>query len=163
MSLELIKKTKTFNEITHEGLRKLLLDLLEDKSNLDDVARKTDAVMKVVMHMLTDGGQYKEGNTRTWIDILAVSAFCYFAYFNVKHEASSLYHIRDYVIMHKDETGSIYDCTPNILEALCETVECSRGCRTKVRKCMPAPNSPQQVLGDVIWYTEKFPYEKNRN
>lgn len=155
--IELIKKSKAFKEMTHEGLQKLVIDLLDDKNNLDDVACQTDVVMKIVMNMITDGGQYKEGSPRVWVDILAAAAFCYFAYFNKKHEVSSLYQVRDYVVMHEDENGTIYSCTPNILEALCETVECSRGCRTKVRKCFPAPNSPQQVLGDVIWYTERFP------
>ena len=152
-----IKKSKSFNEIQHEGIKKLILDLLKGKEQLNELAKKTDTVMNVVMQMITDGGQYKEGNPRTWVDILVAAAFCYFAYFDKNQEVSSLYRVRDYIVAHEDEDGCIDGCTPNILEALCETVECSRGCRTKVRKCVPAPNSPQQVLGDVIWYVENFP------
>lgn len=154
---EPIKESKCFNEIEYKGLQDLILDLTKDKPNQEDIAKKADMTMEVVMKMLTDGGQYKKGNSRTWVDILVASAFCYYAYFDKDNEVSSLYKVRDYIVSHEDNEGIVDGCTPNVLEALCETVECSRGCRTKVRKCMPAPNSPQQVLGDVIWYTEKFP------
>ena len=161
------ENSRHYNKMEHEGLKLLTAELMENKilddigcDMLRDICKQVDNTMDVVMEMITDGGQYKEGNSRTWVDILVVSAFCYYAYWREDYEVSSLYQVRDCIEKCKDDNGCWCDCPPNILEALCETVECSRGCRTKVRKCMPAPNSPQQVLGDVIWYLEKFPIKK---
>jgi hypothetical protein len=43
-----------------------------------------------------------------------------------------------------------------VLIALCDTVECGMGCKTPVIKCIPIPNSPQQIWSDIIWFVNTY-------
>lgn len=159
-----LEKSKYVNEMQHEGLKSLLVDLAESATVqdltpevfIDEVVEKATKVMDIVMKMLTDSHQYKEGNPRNWVDILIVVAHLYFLYWNKEHPITSLYLPREIVLQRIGEETSYKDCEFNILIALFDAFECSRGCRTEVMKCQPAPNSPQQVLGDAIWYVENF-------
>lgn len=159
-----LQESKHYESIKHEGLKELIVELYESALTCElapdkdvySVVEKADKELDVVMKMLEDSGQYKEGNPRTWVDVIVSAAFIYELFWNEEHPITSLYMPRELIMERMADSLSYCDCDYSILMALFETVECARGCRTKVQKCMPVPNSPQQVLGDAVWYTDNF-------
>lgn len=148
--------TKYYKEMKSEEVKNILIFFISDM-NFDPsiLENKVNKTMDFVMQFLIDGGQYKEGQPQTWIDVLIAAAYLYYATWEKEKPVSSLYKIRDLVIQYKD-MEEIKNCNPSMLNVLCDTIESCRGIRTKVQKCIPAPNSPAQVLADAIWYTERF-------
>lgn len=155
--VDALKEHPYFQKIYSEPLKNFVLECIDKlgKTYTIDTLEYCGHAIQLFTSYLVDGGKYNESNPTSWYDVLIAATFIHYFTYDEKNPVTSLYLVRNYLANVNPEDHDYHECPFTLLVALCDTLECAAGCRTKVLKCQPVPNSPQQVWSDAIW-TEKY-------
>jgi len=157
---EQLNENEMFQLIKYEPLIHFTADMCDLLAN-DNKTKTVDNIMnasiscKMALKLFEGMGQYHEGDEGNWLYI--VIAGCFIHYFTYDSEASvtSLFKPHELTV-NKLINPADYKIDPAVLVALFEMIESSNGPTNEIRKCNPIPNSPQQILGEVIFLQKNF-------
>lgn len=142
-----------FKAIQSEPLRNFTLECIDAMGCFYsmDTVEYCDHAIQLFTSYLVDGGKYHPGTAAAWYDVLVAATFIHYFTYDDDNPVTSLYLVRNYLAKVNPDDHDYNDCAFTLLVALCDTLECAMGCKSKVLKCQPVPNSPQQVWSDAIW------------
>lgn len=157
---EQLKENEMFQLIKYEPLINFTADMCDllahdNKTKTTNNIKSATISCKMALKLFEGKGQYHEGDRANWLYIVVASCFIYYFTYDSQSPVTCVFKPHELTV-NKLIDPADYKIDPAVLVALFEMIEASNGPTNKIRKCDPIPNSPQQVLGEVIFLQKNF-------